>query len=128
MPSGTRTPFEHAEPILRVEDMGVAVRYYVEVLGFRNADWGDDDFTNVARDGASIYLCRGAQGHVGAWAWVGVDDVRALYAEYQASGAKIVQPPVNFPWALEIRVEDPDGNLLRFGSDPEADRAEGGEA
>lgn len=24
------------------------------------------------------------------------------------------------PWALEMQVEDPDGNVLRSGSDPEA--------
>jgi hypothetical protein len=29
--------FEGSTPILRVEDMGASVRYYVDVLGFRNA-------------------------------------------------------------------------------------------
>ena len=29
-----RTHFEHADPILRVEEMSAALRYYVEVLGF----------------------------------------------------------------------------------------------
>ena len=32
------------------------VRYYVDVLGFTNAEWGSRDFTCVTRDGASIYL------------------------------------------------------------------------
>jgi catechol 2,3-dioxygenase-like lactoylglutathione lyase family enzyme len=34
-----RVHFEHANPILRVADMGRALRYYTEVLGFANADW-----------------------------------------------------------------------------------------
>jgi catechol 2,3-dioxygenase-like lactoylglutathione lyase family enzyme len=117
-----KTKFEGAVPILRVTDMRVSVRYYVDVLGFRNADWGSDDFTCVNRDRAAIYLCRGRQGHPGTWAWVGVGDAEALYQEYQATGAKVRHAPRNYPWALEVHVEDPDGHVLRFGSEPVADR------
>jgi catechol 2,3-dioxygenase-like lactoylglutathione lyase family enzyme len=102
--------------------MKASVRYYVDALGFRNAEWGDDVFTSVHRDGAGIYLCCGGQGSPGAWAWIGVEDVRSLYEELQASGAVIRQPPRNYSWALEIHVEDPDGNVLRFGSEPLDDK------
>jgi len=27
--------------------------------------------------------------------------------------------PTNFPWAKEMHVEDPDGNVIRFGSEPD---------
>jgi catechol 2,3-dioxygenase-like lactoylglutathione lyase family enzyme len=114
----SRTRFEGAAPILRVADMKASVDYYVDVLGFRNADWGSDDFTLVTRDSAGIYLARGSQGSSGTWVWVGVEDVQALYAEYQASGAKIRQAPRNYVWALEMHVEDLDGHVLRFGSEP----------
>jgi catechol 2,3-dioxygenase-like lactoylglutathione lyase family enzyme len=117
-----RTKFEHAEPILRVSDMAATVRYYTEVLGFVNAEWGSDDFTAVSREGATIYLCYDSQGQYGTWVWVGVDDVDALYQEYIQSGARVRHPPRNYPWALEIHVEDPDGHILRFGSEPIADR------
>lgn len=121
---GTRagTRFEHADPILRVANMRNSIRYYIDVLGFRNAPWGSDDFTSVTRDGATIYLCCGDQGAPGTWAWVGVEDAEALYQEYQASGAKIRQRPTNHAWALEFQVEDPDGHVLRFGSEPLRDR------
>ena len=117
-----KTGFEGAAPILRVTDMRASVRYYVDVLGFRNVDWGSDDFTCVNRDRAGIYLCRGAQGCPGTWAWIGVEDVAAVYEEYKTTGAKIRGAPRNYPWALEIHVEDPDGHVLRFGSEPLADR------
>ncbi len=117
-----KTKFEGAAPILSVRDMSASVRYYVNVLGFRNADWGSDDFTSVNRDGAGIYLCRDAQGCPGTWAWIGVDDVTALYQEYSASGATIRGAPRNYPWALEIHVRDPNGHVLRFGSEPLADQ------
>lgn len=118
---GEKTKFEGAAPILSVRNMAVSVRYYVDVLGFRNAEWGTADFTSVNRDSAGIYLCQGGQGGPGTWAWVGVEDVAALHEEYQASGARIRREPTNFPWALEMQVEDPDGHVLRFGSEPLAD-------
>src|SRR6516225_2093578 len=123
MPSASRPPtkFEGSSPILRVTNMAASVRYYVNVLGFQNAAWGNDDFTSVNRDRAGIYLCRGGQGQPGTWVWIGVEDVEALYEEYKATGAKIRHPPENYPWAYEMKVEDPDGHVLRFGSEPRAD-------
>jgi len=114
----TKTRFEHAEPILCVRDMTASLKYYVDILGFKNAEWGGDDFTHVSRDGAGIYLAQGEQGQPGTWVWVGVEDVTALYEEYKASGARIRTKPENLPWALEMTVEDPDGHILRFGSEP----------
>ena len=113
-----RTRFEHANPILSVASMARSLHYYVEVLGFSNADWGGDDFTCVARDGASIYLSEGDQGQPGTWVWVGVEDVELLHDELQETGAMILHPPEDYPWACEMRVADPDGHVLRFGSDP----------
>jgi catechol 2,3-dioxygenase-like lactoylglutathione lyase family enzyme len=118
MSGGKQIHFENATPILRVEDMAAAVKYYVEVLGFVEADWGNDKFSNVSRDEAGIYLVRGEQGHPGTWVWVGVSDAQALYEEYQAKGARLHHAPRNYSWALEMHVEDLDGNILRFGSDP----------
>ncbi|HEX4600517.1 MAG TPA: VOC family protein [Gemmatimonadales bacterium] len=117
-----QTRFENAAPILRVADMKASVKYYVEVLGFQNAEWGSDDFTAVKRDAAGIYLCRGGQGCRGTWAWIGVEDSQLLYEEYQARGANVRRAPRNYPWALELHVEDPDGHVLRFGSEPRSDR------
>ena len=113
-----RTRFEHANPILSVADLARSVRYYVDVLGFINADWGTNEFTCVTRDGASIYLAQGSQGQPGTWVWLGVDDVEVLFEEYRQSGATVLEPPANFPWAYEMKVGDPDGHVLRFGSDP----------
>ena len=117
----SKTEFENATPILSVNDMHVSVRYYVETLGFTNADWGNDFFTSVNRDRAGIYLCQGGQGRPGTWVWIGVEDAATLYEEYKAGGAKILRPPQNYPWAFEMHVEDPDGHVLRFGSEPRTD-------
>ena len=117
-----RTKFGGAVPILSVSDMAASVRYYTEVLGFTNADWGNEHFTGISRDGTTLFLCHGSQGHPGTWAWVGVEDAAALYEEYTQAGARVRHPPRNYPWALEIHVEDPDGHILRFGSEPNCDQ------
>lgn len=117
-----RTRFEGSTPILKVSDMSVSLAYYVRVLGFKNADWGTDEFTSVNRDRAGIYLCQGRQGQAGTWVWIGVEDVEALHEEYKANGARIRHSPRNFPWAYEMKVEDPDGHVLCFGSEPKEDR------
>ena len=112
---------EGIQTILRVEDMQTSLRFYVDILGFANAGWGNDSFTSLSRDGAAIYLCRGDQGRCGAWVWIGVDDVEKLHEECKARGVTIRLAPTNYPWALEMHIEDPDGNVLRFGSDPKPD-------
>jgi uncharacterized glyoxalase superfamily protein PhnB len=110
--------FENSQPILRVENINASLRFYVDKLGFTNASWGSDDFTSVNRDGAGIYLCRGDQGRGGAWIWIGVEDAEKLHDQLKARGVAIRMPLANHPWALEFQVEDPDGNVIRFGSEP----------
>ena len=91
--------------------------YELSRAGYGRVRWGDT-FTSVGRDGYGFYLCEGAQGRPGTWAWVGVYDVNLLYEEFREKGAKIILPPTNYPHALEMHVEDPDGHVLRFGSGP----------
>ena len=71
----------------------------------------------------AIMFCQADQGQPGTWVWIGVEDVKPLYDEYVAGGATIIQSPTNYSWALEFRVEDPDGHVLRFGSETMKDRA-----
>ncbi|PYP13174.1 MAG: bleomycin resistance family protein, partial [Gemmatimonadetes bacterium] len=48
-------------------------------------------------------------------------DVDALFEEYRTKAARIRLTPRNYPWAYEMHVEDPDGHVLRFGSEPRTD-------
>ena len=108
--------FEGVTPILRVSDVEASVAYYTGVLGF-NLDWANAIFAAVSRDKCHLFLSQGDQGHAGGWIWIGVEDVDTLLAEYQASGAKIRHEPTNYTWAREMQIEDPDGNILRMGSE-----------
>jgi predicted lactoylglutathione lyase len=106
-------------PILRVANLNVSRKYYIERLGFK-LDWGkepSDVMCSVSRDGHAIMLCQGEQGNPGTWVWIGVDDIKPLHEQFARDGLNIMMPPTNFSWAYEFRVADPDGHVLRFGSD-----------
>ena len=109
--------FGHITPILRVANLDASLAYYTQVLGFTRA-WGDSRFASVSRDDAHLMLSQGDQGHPGTWVWVGVSDADALLVELEPRGAIVRHPPTNYPWgSRELHVSDPDGNVLRFGSD-----------
>lgn len=113
----TPVVFEGVCPILRVRSLEESLAYYVDTLGFA-VDWRDPDaIASVSRGPCCIFLTESNQGNPGSWVWVGVSDVDALYEEYRGRGARIRQPPSNFRWACEMQVADPDGNVLRMGSE-----------
>jgi predicted lactoylglutathione lyase len=111
---------ECINPILPVRDMKASLYYYVRVLGFQKADWVSENstFALVSRDGFGIYLAETRDEHSRASIWIGAESLEPIYEEYMAGGAKFHRPPTNFAWAYEMVVEDPDGHLLRIGSDP----------
>jgi catechol 2,3-dioxygenase-like lactoylglutathione lyase family enzyme len=112
--------FEGVTPILRVRSVAASLEYYVQKLGFK-IDWQAPFFASVSRGRCHIFLSEGDRGNLGGWAWIGVEDADALFEEYRASGAKVRHPPTNYDWAYEMQVEDPDGNILRMGSDQKQD-------
>lgn len=112
--------FEGSQPILRVAGLDASVKYYVDALGF-TLDF-HESIASVSRGRCALFLVQGDQGNPGSWVWVGVSDVDLVHAEYVGSGARIRQPPTNFPWAREMQVEDLDGNVLRLGSESQPNR------
>ena len=117
--------FEGVTPILRVQSLAASIEHYVQVLGF-SLDWeGPGVFASVSRGRCTIFLCEKDQGSSPTWVWIGVGDAEALFEDYKAHGAKIRHPPTNYDWAYEMQVEDPDGHVLRLGSEPRPDRPSG---
>ena len=113
--TGSPQTFGGVTPILRVSNVQASVDHYTRVLGFKIDFF--EIIASVSRDRCGIFLVQGDQGHVGGWVWIGVSDVDAVYEEYRRSGAIVRQAPTNFSWACEMQVADPDGNVLRIGSD-----------
>ncbi|HNR75731.1 MAG TPA: VOC family protein [Parvularculaceae bacterium] len=111
---------ENTIPILCVADLKKSVEFYHCVLGF-DEDFNTGDFAGVSRDRCGLYLAQNMQGPKGAWVWIGVEDAEAVRNAALAAGAK---PGTlkNYSWALEFRLEDPDGHVLRIGSESRNDR------
>ena len=128
-PAKAAIEFGGVTPVLCVRDLKASLDYYTRALGFK-INWGYPDgaeifFASVSRGKCCLLLSEGDQGHPGSWVWIDGKDVEALFEEFKASGAQIRNPPTNYSWALEMQIEDPDGNVLRFGSDPRKDEPDG---
>jgi catechol 2,3-dioxygenase-like lactoylglutathione lyase family enzyme len=117
--------FEGVTPILRVENLTASVDYYVHVLGFAIDFQQPGVIASVGRDRCHLFLVEGDLGHAGGWVWIGVDDIEPLYETYKQNGAIVRHPPTNYAWAYEMQIGDPDGNVLRFGSDPKENQPRG---
>jgi uncharacterized glyoxalase superfamily protein PhnB len=111
-------------PILPVHNVQSSIRFYTEVLGF-TVDWGGEEgsgMASVSRNGHAIMFCQGDQEQSRTLIWIGVEDIEPLFEQWRARGVTFRQTPVNYPWAHEMEVQDPDGHVLRVGSEPRTDQ------
>jgi uncharacterized glyoxalase superfamily protein PhnB len=104
-----------ALPELPFDNVAAAVAYYRDVLGFR-INYQQDDLGVMDRDAITILLIARTEMHKGIGSFgTYVSDVDALYEELRAKGAKVLGPPVSYPWGLRnFRVIDPEGNRITF--------------
>jgi uncharacterized glyoxalase superfamily protein PhnB len=113
----TPTTIENAIPVLPVANLDAAIAFYEQRLGFKRT-WGGGTLASVGRDGVAIML-RQVPGTIVPWEiWVGCSDAARIYKDCRDAGVRLVQPPTNQPWAVEMRIADPDGHVLWFGSEP----------
>ena len=109
-------------------DMQATLTYYADKLGFDClGTWHDPPvYAIVARDDHKIHF-RYADPPTPSPdkyddelldAYLFVEDVDALYAEYAARGVEFTRQLANTPWqSREFVVRDCDGRLLAFGAD-----------
>jgi ribosomal protein S18 acetylase RimI-like enzyme len=116
-----RVAIRSSEPIFPVADVVATVRYYREVLGFREGwTWGEPpDFGGVrwGKVGAMFALQSGAVAPAGGqWHSFFVEGIDALHDFHRRKGAAICSPLEAKPWGLrEYTVRDLNGHYLRFG-------------
>jgi uncharacterized glyoxalase superfamily protein PhnB len=103
-------------PQLPVADVARVQAYYRDVLGCRIAwTWGNG-YGAVLNDEVRIFFSREDKPQAGSWMCIFVEDADALYAQYRARGAEIVEPIESKPWGMrEFTVKDLDGHFLRIG-------------
>jgi len=107
---------EDVIPILRVEAVDVAVKWY-ELLGF-TVRWEhrfeprSPAFVEIVRDGVRLFLSEHeGDARPGTLIYLRLRDVDAIATRFGMA-------PETTPWAREIELRDPDGNRLRIGTPP----------
>jgi catechol 2,3-dioxygenase-like lactoylglutathione lyase family enzyme len=125
-PSLTAPALKRAIPVVFVSNVAVTAEFYRDKLGFA-IDFlhGHPPFYgSVSRDGACIHLrfvhepafaagLRDREGLLSAF--LAVDNVKGLFAEYKAADVGFVQPLKKEPWGgPAFIVRDPDGNWICF--------------
>ena len=116
-------------PVLLVGNLPDSVGYWRDKLGFKAQLWGDPPgFAICRRDACFLMLSQAPADHeiVPNWkivdkmwnAYFWVDDAKALYEEFQASGARIDYELYEAPYnVLEFGIQDLDGHDIAFGQD-----------
>ena len=106
-------------PILPVRNLERSIQFYTQTLGF-HLDWHGGPFCSVSRDGRPIMLKESLTATTSAWVWIGLES-DSLFHLYRERGVKVFQEPMNWSWAYEMKLEDPDGNVLWLGTEPRDD-------
>jgi uncharacterized glyoxalase superfamily protein PhnB len=115
-------------PVLRVRDVVAAANHYRDALGFAyDRFWGEPpDFVILRRDGLHLMLSQAPKATAivphwkvnrGIWnVYFWVDDVEALFAEFEQRGATIDYGLSNKPYDVrEFGIQDLDGYDIGFG-------------
>ena len=114
----------HYMPHLPVSDVDASVTYYEEALGFRLA-WQTTDRKLSALASGPIEMLLlvpwdGEGPPPPQSAYVYVEDPDALCAEYQAAGARIIDPVASRSYGMrDFVVDDPDGHRFTLGKGEE---------
>ena len=115
-------------PVFFTTDLPGTLAYYGDKLGFAcSGTYGDPPFYGiVARDGRAVHfrsvdaIATDAEKYAEELldAYLLVEDVDGLYAEYGAKGVEFARGLGDMPWGLrEFVVKDCDGRLLAFGAE-----------
>ncbi|MEM8883132.1 MAG: VOC family protein [Planctomycetota bacterium] len=109
-------PFTQGYPVLPVAEIGAALAYYRDRLGFK-IEWRDEDrFAAVSGGVITLFLEHAPNGPRGVSVVLNVEDADAVHARYVQEGVKIVDPIETRWWGMrEFTAEDLDGNRLRIG-------------
>ena len=119
---------------LFVDDMGVMVRFYRDVLGFEIREEENTSNVFLEKDGTLFLLyrksdfekmtsrsfsyCRGLNGHFEIA--LSVENYKAVDETFDRvirAGAKEVMKPTTEPWGQRTcYIADPEGNLVEIGS------------
>jgi lactoylglutathione lyase len=113
------TQFREPFPILAVDDVARAARFYVDNLGFeqvyRFPPEGEPDFAFLKLEPIGIGISKTHDGGKEMTLCVYTDDVDAAAAALRDAGAEEIEPPADREWGERMATfRDPEGYLLQI--------------
>ncbi len=125
----TETPtLLDATPVLKSGDYPRSRAFFVDKLGYRVVEeGGDPPRFGIFRRGKSALFVDAWHGAPAplpeVWeAYVHVNGLKELCAEFEAAGVEISRPIEDTVYGMrEFEVTDPDGNVICFGEDMDGD-------
>ena len=121
-PSGNPAQFIQGAPVLHVQDVLAAAKYYSDILGF-GSDFGNENYAVVWRDNSAIHFAKSGQNPSGVHLFQWVRNVDACYKEVRERGAEITAEPGDRPYGVrDFSIRDPNGISIVFGQDIEAEQ------
>jgi catechol 2,3-dioxygenase-like lactoylglutathione lyase family enzyme len=109
--------FGRVAPSVPVTDMGRALTFYRDVLGFsvRFTNGTPVSFAVIDQGGAELHLGVRPDKAGALHAHLMTDDLDAVYDRLEQAGVTVRQPPRVHPWGLrDIVIADPDGNTFEI--------------
>ena len=108
-------------PTLRILDYQEAIDFYIQALGFR-IDWehrfepNEPVYMQISRNGLTLHLSENKRFRTGVIVFVESKNLNELYSDLNARQNKItLTKPERTNWqTMQMQIEDPFGNLLRF--------------
>jgi uncharacterized glyoxalase superfamily protein PhnB len=108
-------------PTFRILDYKKALDFYIDGLGF-NIDWehrfgpNEPVYMQISRNGLTLHLTENKRFENGIIIFVDCKKLTELYTELSNRKTKIgISKPEKTNWqTIQMEIEDPFGNLLRF--------------
>ncbi|MEL6559247.1 MAG: glyoxalase superfamily protein [Bacteroidota bacterium] len=108
-------------PTFRILDYQKALGFYIEGLGF-NLDWEhrfgptEPVYMQISRNGLSLYLSENKRFQTGVIAFVECKALNQFYTDLvnRKSLINLLKPEKTNWQTIQMEIEDPFGNLLRF--------------
>ena len=110
---------ENTIPLLGVSNMEESIEFYTDKLEFK-FDWQDETLSSLSKDGNTIMLSSREDMVKGSWIWMGLHTETYMLSLLDKN-IDVLQQPTNQPWAFEMKIKDPDGNVLWLAAAPRED-------
>ena len=108
-------------PTFRILDYKKAMDFYVQGLGFK-IDWehrfgpSEPVYMQISRDGLTLHLSENKRFQTGVIVFVDCKELNEFYSDLSSRESKIelIKPEKTNWQTIQMEIEDPFGNLLRF--------------